>query len=491
MIARLAVVAAVAVATGVFSDAPLHVVHVPAGADASAAIAGAPDGAIVRLGPGRHEPIVVSRRVILMGVLGASVRGPVRVSADAARLTSLRIYGGENGVEVHEADHVIIERVAIRDSELHGIEIASGSAMVTACDIRRLGRWSQGVEVRNANGRPRTIVQGCRITGAREGIVAHVSRVEFRDNHVTGSRYAGVAITEMSEGIAAANRIEDAAGVGLYCGDMSRCEFRDNMVRRIAADPDARNLAGFGAIAWYHATMRLDGNVFEDLAASDPVGTFIRSSLTNEFPPSVWPPGWAAALPSIALVSVLSLAGLFVVARLMRPVAGRIRPRAGPLAPAAAATVAAGALVQVFHMAEHGIQVAQVYVAQAEVRSGLVGRHFDVEWMHLAFNVAVLAFLAAMTVMLWGRTGIFAGAMMLAAMTIEAYHVVEHVVKITQHLDTGVTPAPGLLGAHAGLIWFHYGINLAVTAGMLVAAAAGMRRGRTLRRSPTSVPVAR
>ncbi len=55
-----------------------------------------------------------------------------------------------------------------------------------------------------------------------------------------------------------------------------------------------------------------------------------------------------------------------------------------------------------------------------------------------------------------------------AAALIQAYHLAEHTAKIVQHLGSGLDPAPGLLGATAGLVWFHYGINLAVYAGLAI-----------------------
>jgi hypothetical protein len=56
----------------------------------------------------------------------------------------------------------------------------------------------------------------------------------------------------------------------------------------------------------------------------------------------------------------------------------------------------------------------------------------------------------------------------LAGVVIQAYHFVEHTAKMVQHLVWGVKTAPGLLGGPVGLVWFHYGINLAVYIAMAV-----------------------
>lgn len=42
---------------------------------------------------------------------------------------------------------------------------------------------------------------------------------------------------------------------------------------------------------------------------------------------------------------------------------------------------------------------------------------------------------------------------------------------MAQHLSLGVQTAPGLVGAELGLVWFHFGINLAVYAGMMIGLA--------------------
>jgi hypothetical protein len=133
----------------------------------------------------------------------------------------------------------------------------------------------------------------------------------------------------------------------------------------------------------------------------------------------------------------------------------------------------AGFVVQSFHMLEHGIQVVQVYVAESEVRSGLAGARVDTEWVHFAFNFAVLGFL----IWAWrllrpeGSFGDRAGRgtpWLLAAMLIQVYHFAEHAAKVVQHVSTGVDPAPGIFGKTAGLVWFHFGINLAVYVGMAI-----------------------
>jgi hypothetical protein len=124
--------------------------------------------------------------------------------------------------------------------------------------------------------------------------------------------------------------------------------------------------------------------------------------------------------------------------------------------------------------------VVQVYALDAEQRAGLLGRWIDVEWVHFVYNLTVLAF------MWWTwrlvrpggaehrRLGA-AGPWVLAGVVIQAYHLLEHAAKMVQHLAWGVKTAPGLLGGPIGLVWFHYGINLAVYAAMAVPVAVLVR----------------
>jgi hypothetical protein len=199
------------------------------------------------------------------------------------------------------------------------------------------------------------------------------------------------------------------------------------------------------------------------------------SILTERFPLAIWPPGWVGAAPAL-WVSGLSLLGLAGVRWAAGPWLRR-RPRAerrpGAVSPLALNVLLAGFVVQAFHMLEHGIQVFQVYVAESEVRSGLAGAKVDTEWVHFAFNFAVLGFLiwAWHLVRPQGAFGDRVGRgapWLLAAVLIQTYHFAEHAAKIVQHVSTGVDPAPGIFGKTAGLVWFHFGINLAVFVGMAI-----------------------
>lgn len=492
MIRRLAVVLGVAAVVGaawVLGSRPM-VIRVPPGSSVSDAVRAAPAGAVIRLLPGTHDPFEVARPVAVEGDAGAVVRGPVTVTADGVRLADLVVVGGETGIVVRDADDVLMEGVTVHGARLHGIEVAPGSVRIEGCRISGLGSpYAQGFEVRNSNGRPRTVVEGCTVSSGQEGLVAHVSRVEFRDNTVTGTTLRAIVITEMSEGLMEGNVVREVSGIGLYCGDESHCEIRHNLVRGVApAEGAGPSHAGYGAVALYYATMRLSDNTFQGLAAREPVRLALSSVQTERFPLAIWPPGWRGAVPAL-WVAGLSLVGLGLVRGAAEPYLRRLRRRqaAGGTATSrlpgvAAAVLAGGLLVQAFHMLEHFVQVYQIHVADAEIRSGLAGARVDTEWVHFTYNTAVLAFLVwAWWLVRSGRAGSWSQipevSWLFAALLIQGYHFAEHAAKIVQHLVTGVDPAPGLFGARVGLVWFHFGINVAVFAGAAVPIFAAARAG--------------
>lgn len=477
-VAAVVIAAAVAFAALGFASHPL-VFEVQPGEEISHLILAVPEGSVIRLQPGVHGPFLIDRRVTVEGTPGATVRSPVVVAADGATVRDLAIVGGENGVSVMDVDGVTLDRVTVRGASMHGVEVSDGSVTVTDCVIELDGEYAQGIEVRNSTGRPRSIVRGCRVSGGREGLLTHVARAEFVDNEVSGTSLRGIAVTEMSEGLVANNDVHDVAGAALYCGDMSHCEIRDNVVRDVTAAPGAgRSAEGYGVVDWYFSRIRLAGNRFAGLEAPHPVRVTLGSTRTDTFPLSLWPPGWRGALPGIGVAAVaLGTLGLvrLGLTPLLRRRRRRLAGRGGrTVASGAVAVLLAGFVVQSFHMVEHVVQVIQVYVQDAQVRRGLAGAAFDTEWVHFGYNLAVLLFLVwawRMTARLdpaWRPAAVGYG-FVLSALLIQTYHLAEHVAKILQHVTSGLDPAPGLIGDQFGLVWFHFGINLAVYAGFVIA----------------------
>lgn len=150
-----------------------------------------------------------------------------------------------------------------------------------------------------------------------------------------------------------------------------------------------------------------------------------------------------------------------------------------------------GALVlQGLHFVEHIAQVTQRFFLDLPEAHGILGAALDTEWVHFAYNLALL-------VSLWGllfayrlhheptwteRSRWYHLALLFTA-TLQLYHMVEHVVKVAQHVTTACASCPGLLGATVNLVWLHFFINLLVLVPMAVAvigfALAGTSAART------------
>jgi hypothetical protein len=66
----------------------------------------------------------------------------------------------------------------------------------------------------------------------------------------------------MSMGTVRGNYVEDAVGVGIFCGDYSHCQIEQNRVAGTRPDPDSDDgaRAGIGIYAYFGAIAVLDGN---------------------------------------------------------------------------------------------------------------------------------------------------------------------------------------------------------------------------------------
>ncbi|MBW3595499.1 MAG: right-handed parallel beta-helix repeat-containing protein [Actinobacteria bacterium] len=472
---RAAVLAAVVgvVAVGVVVRGEASIAITP-DMDLADAVAAAPAGATLVLAPGTYRgPVEVTRPLAIEGE-GAAIVAPVdadavlAVSADDVRVAGVSIRGGSTGVLVRDADGVVIEEVSVTGSDLHGIEIVDASATITAASVADLRHeMAQGIEIRNSDGRPRTVVADTKVRGGQEGIVTHVSEVIFENNFVTDTTMRGIVVTEMSDGWVTGNTVMSAFGTGFYCGDMSRCQFKDNVADSVAAGSGGNSAAGWGLVVQYHARASSSSDSFVGAAGSileSIDGRMVsRSPLDPASPRVLVAPG---AL-SLAVAAVVAFFGCLIARRI--PLRGRAVRGSMVLFGVAFLGVF---LVQSFHMFEHALQVYRVHVDLVPSRGGLAGPGVDVEWVHLAYNAGLMLFLviAAMQWDRWpGRTPL------VGAVLIEGWHTLEHVAKVIQHVVTGAKVNPGLVGGYFDLVWFHFTLNLAVYALCVIATAGAVR----------------
>jgi hypothetical protein len=195
-------------------------------------------------------------------LVGGVVRGGIVIRSDHVVLRGVSVVGGQNGIEVDDADHVMLDRVHVVGSSLDGIHVRRSAVMINDCHISApAGPWVQGIDISFAADKEMSMVEGCTISGVREGIVTHFSQVELRGNQIADTTLRGITVGEMSMGAVRDNVVSGAAGVGIFCVDHSECEIEDNTVARTSKDPSGDlTRAGVAIEAHYFAHATLDDN---------------------------------------------------------------------------------------------------------------------------------------------------------------------------------------------------------------------------------------
>lgn len=498
------VVAALALAAAVWIVDRPPLVRVDPGDDLGSVLEAAPANAVVVLAAGEHRGSVsIDRNLTLRGEPASRVVAPrdapavLTVLADDVRVEGITTFGGSTGILVREVDRVVLDSVQVTGADLHGIEIVDASARLSAVEVASLRHpLAQGIEVRNADGRPDTVIEHSTVSGGMEGIVSHVAEVVIENNVVRDTTLRGVTVTEMSDGIVVGNAIEGATGAGLYCGDMSRCQFQDNIATQVAGDDDARSTAGWGLVVTYHASASTENDILD--GAAGPTMASIGGRFVERSPLEPGE-GLKAALPaSLAVLAALTLVALCYLA--LRRVTGVLERRGasvqadrrGPAWLLSLALVGLG--VQTFHMIEHALQLYRVRVDGIPSRGGIVGPQVEAEWVHFLYNTAVL--LGFLLVVAARRSGWqppgkhdIGDRLLLVGVLIQGYHAVEHSVKLAQHIGSGAKVNQGILGGAVDLVLLHFSINLAVylaAVGACVAYAWGDRLKRGVERHALS-----
>lgn len=235
----------------------------------------------IHLSAGVHQgPILIDQARKLVGDDGAVVRGGIRVTASGVTIRNVTVVGGEHGIEVVGAKGVVLDHVRIRGARMDGISLRRSNARIRKCVIDSRGRYAQGIDISFAIDLPPSTVTGCKISGGQEGIVTHSAMIDLRNNQVTGTRLRGITVTEMSMGMVHGNKVTDALGVGIYCGDHSMCEIEHNRVTGTRPDMASGDLlrAGVGILSLLHAEAELKGN---DVASNpEPTTAFADGTIT-------------------------------------------------------------------------------------------------------------------------------------------------------------------------------------------------------------------
>ena len=238
----------------------------------------------VRLPAGVYEgPLVLDREQKLVGERGAVVRGGIVVTADGVTVRDVQVVGAEIGIEVRDAEDVTLERVVVTGASLDGISARQSTVTIRDCRIESpVGDYAQGIDVSFAMELGMSTVEGCTITGGREGIVFHFAHADVRENTVTGTTVRAITLAEMSMGSATENDVRDVLGVGIFCGDYSECHIERNVIVGVRADRASgdRTRRGYGIQSHSHSHVTVSGN--RTALVPHPEGAFVDASIAHE-----------------------------------------------------------------------------------------------------------------------------------------------------------------------------------------------------------------
>jgi parallel beta-helix repeat protein len=173
-------------------------------------------------------PLVINHAQTLVG---GTIRGGVIINASHVTLKDVTVIGGENGIDVENASHVMLDGVHILGVTLDGIHVRRSSVMVKDCHVSSPhGPWVQGIDISFAMDKEMSMIEGCTISGVREGIVTHWVMADIKHNHVSGTSLRGIDMGEMSMGTIEHNTVVDSKGVGILCLDHSECDIARNTI---------------------------------------------------------------------------------------------------------------------------------------------------------------------------------------------------------------------------------------------------------------------
>jgi len=251
------------------------------------ALNAAPAGSVLHLRPGLYAgPVLIRRPVTLFGpatIVAGTDRPAITIAASGVNLADLNVMGGETGILVTRVSSVRLENLRVVGAARRGIDISQASVQLHRCQVGDLvSPFAWGIGVVNSMGRAPTTIEDCAITGGQEGIVSHASTVFIRGNDVRATALRAISVTEMSQGDVDDNRVEQAVGTGLYCGDHSVCNLRGNTVRgtKALADTPVTWGAGYAAIVLYGADAYFERNDFQQ-AAVPGIGVFVDSAISS------------------------------------------------------------------------------------------------------------------------------------------------------------------------------------------------------------------
>jgi hypothetical protein len=212
---------------------------------------------------------------------GGTVLGGIVVRSNHVTIRNVTVVGGENGIDIEHASHVMLDHVRVLRVTVDAIHVRDAGVMIDNCSVSNpSGPWVQGVDISYSIGRAMSMVENCTIAGVREGIVTHSSEVSVMNNRILQTTQRGISLGEMSMGMASGNEVSAALGVGILCEDHSMCEIEHNTIAGTRVDGSAdRARQGIAIESNYFAQAKLRHNTV--IASPGGIQAFDNSVITR------------------------------------------------------------------------------------------------------------------------------------------------------------------------------------------------------------------
>ena len=223
-------------------------------------------------------PLVIRHAQTLVG---GTVKGGILIRANNVTLRNVTVMGGENGIDVLDSHHVMLDNVRVVGVTLDGIHVRRSSVRIENCKITSpTGPWVQGIDISFSMDKEMSMVEGCTIVGVREGIVTHMTMVDVSHNHIGATSLRGITMGEMSMGAITHNDVLGANGVGIICLDHSECSIEHNTIVGTRTDSGGDpSRAGVAIEAHYFARAKVRHNTI--VASPGGVQAFDKSTVTR------------------------------------------------------------------------------------------------------------------------------------------------------------------------------------------------------------------